>query len=266
MTIGTKIIGIVNATPDSFSSEYQGEYLPELAIKALYNQLEAGADIIDIGAESTRPGAMALHAEEEWARLAPVLAAVQADMLAAHLHISVDTYHPLTAKRALDMGVQVINDVSGLQNPSMCEVLAQYDCGIISMHAVSLPANKNKTLPADTNIKKWLNHWLNGQKETLGKYNIKEERVTFDPGIGFGKTAPQSLRLMAEILARNHLQERWVIGHSRKSCLNLIEEHPAPKRDGLTRAFSAQFMLAGIYAVRVHDVIGHAALRVALAG
>ncbi len=253
----TKIVGIVNLTPDSFSD---GGLALNDAVARVHALADAGADMIDIGAESTRPGAVALSADEEWARLSPVLSQVAKKGIA----ISIDTYHVETAKRALDAGVQIINDVGGLRDDAMCALLAQHDCGIISMHALSLPVKKDETLDASIDLGIFLRDWVSAQKERLSAFGIAHERVTFDPGLGFGKSAVQSFHAMNYVLTRDHMSESWLIGHSRKSFLNLFEQRDAADRDGLTRSLSAMMMARGVAYIRVHDVAGHVALRKAL--
>lgn len=254
----TKIVGIVNLTPDSFSD---GGLALNDAVARIHTLAEEGADIIDIGAESTRPGATALTADEEWARLAPVLSQVTK----GDLTISIDTYHAQTAKRALDAGVQIINDVGGLRDDAMGALLAQCDCKIISMHALSLPVKKEETLDEAIDMGIFLRDWVSAQKERLTKFGIAHERVTFDPGLGFGKSAIQSFHAMNYVITRDHMSESWLIGHSRKSFLNLFEQRDATQRDGLTRSVSAMMLARGVAYIRVHDVAGHVALRKALA-
>lgn len=260
----TQIMGIVNATPDSFSHAKTGHYAPEDVVKQAYFLREQGADMVDIGAESTRPGATPLTAQEEWCRLLPVLCALKTDMQTGVLPVSVDTYHVETAAHALDMGVHTINDVSGLQNSEMCALLAQSHCGIIAMHSLGLPAKKEDVLPKETVMKHWLDGWYKAQMQRLRQYGISPARVVLDAGIGFGKTAEQSLSLLHAVSMRDHEKEQWLIGHSRKSFLTVVEAQPAPARDALTRAFSVMPILSGVRYLRVHDVAGHSRLRAAL--
>lgn len=254
----TKIVGIVNLTPDSFSDG--GLALPD-AVARIHTLAQDGADIIDIGAESTRPCATALTADEEWARLSPVIG----EVAKSGLTLSVDTYHVETAQRALDAGVQIINDVGGLRDDAMCKLLAKHDCGIISMHALSVPVKKDETLDASIDIGIFLRDWMDAQKKRMAQFGIDDARVTFDPGLGFGKTPIQSFHAMHYVFTRDHMSENWLIGHSRKSFLNLFEPRDAKDRDGLTRSLSAMLMARGVGYIRVHDVAGHVALRKALA-
>lgn len=250
----TKIVGIVNLTPDSFSD---GGLAPRDAVTRIHELAEQGADIIDIGAESTRPGATALSADDEWARLQPVLTGVAA----SGLSISIDTYHPETAARALGAGVRIINDVGGMRDAAMRHVLADSDCQIISMHALSLPVKKDETLDAALDMGIFLRDWVSEQQRLCNEARITLDRVTFDPGLGFGKSAAQSVNALDYVLTRDHMFESWLIGHSRKSFLNLFEPRAVPDRDGLTRSLSALMIARGVAYIRVHDVAGHVALR-----
>jgi dihydropteroate synthase len=259
----TQIIGIVNITPDSFSDGGVAAVAKQ-AIDMVYAQFKQGADIVDIGAESTRPGAMPLSHNVEWARLEPILKALRADLLAQNIKISLDSYHAKTIKKAIQNNISIVNDVSGLRDVHICEILADSAVDIISMHALTLPADKGVTLPAEACMGDVLQNWLNDQQEILCKYRINPKRVCFDAGIGFGKNAAQSFAMMQAVMQRDHTQEKWVMGHSRKSCLNIIEQLPADARDSLTRALSALFIQQDIQALRVHDVAGHIALRQAL--
>lgn len=258
----TNIVGIVNVTPDSFSDGGEA-FDVRAAVARVYAHAQAGADIIDIGAESTRPGATALGWREEWARLAPVLEALRGDMASGALTISVDTYHPETAAQALDAGVHIINDVGGLRDAAMRQLLATCDGPIISMHALSLPVNRDEQLPPETDMAAFLDDWVRAQLRLCDESGIARERLVLDPGLGFGKSAQQSLGMMQAVMARVHTRERWLIGHSRKSFLKQFTED-ASERDMLTRGFSALLMQAGIAYIRVHDVAGHVALREAV--
>lgn len=257
----TKIVGIVNVTPDSFSDG--GIALDATAAITRINALlNTGADVIDIGAESTRPGAVALTWEEEWQRLAPVLAALHGDISA--IRISIDTYHPETAVRALDAGVVMINDVGGLRSPEMRRLLAQHDCDIISMHALSLPVNSAETLAEDTDMALFFNDWAAQQYAVCEEAGIATARLTLDPGLGFGKTPAQSAAALRAVIQRDHSQESWLIGHSRKSFLKLVSSEDGT-RDDITRTLSAVLMHAGVAYIRVHDVAGHVVLREVIA-
>ena len=253
------IMGVLNLTPDSFSDG--GAFLQRDAALAQFERLVAdGADIIDIGAESTRPDAIPLNDEQEWARLQPVLEQIIQQPSRHKIKISIDTRHAQTAASALAMGVDIINDVGGLRDAPMRAVLAASACDIVVMHALTIPADKAAVWPSETDVVEAIMAWKSDVMTLATGTGIDPNRLIFDPGIGFGKTAEQSLALVThakEIIGQGG---RWLYGHSRKSFLTLFSDVPAPERDALTLAFSAQLATAGVDALRVHAVAEHLAL------
>ena len=250
------LMGIVNLTPDSFSGDGQlgGDALAHA--RAL---VDAGADILDIGAESTRPGAVALSAEEEWARLGPFLTVLVAQPWRSRVRLSIDTRHAATAAQVLALGVEMINDVGGLRDPAMLELLAAQACDCIVMHALTIPADAALVLP-DTDVVAAMLAWQQEVMMRAKAAGISEERLIFDPGIGFGKTPVQSLELVMQAAMLVAAGGHWLIGHSRKSFLNVITSLPVQERDALTLGFSAVLAQAGVPYLRVHDVTGHQAM------
>ena len=251
------LVGIVNLTPDSFSGDGRSG---SSALAHAQVQVLAGADILDIGAESTRPGATALSANEEWERLGPFLDSLIGHTWRQEVRLSIDTRHADTARWALGMGVDIINDVSGLGDHAMREVLSEHDCDCVVMHTLGLPANPavvwGENVDAVAEILAWKELILQRAKSA----GIMAERLIFDPGIGFGKTPAQSLAL---VLAARTLVDsggRWLFGHSRKSFMTLFTQVAAPERDGLTLAFSAMLAQARVPYLRVHHVAAHRAL------
>ena len=241
------LVGILNITPDSFSDG--GQFLAPDAACARIAQLAAdGADIIDMGAESTRPGAVAISAEEEWARLSPIL-----QYLPAVPPISLDTRHALTAQRALAAGVTIINDQGGLRDAAMRAVLAASNCRIIAMHALTLPVDPAVRWAEDIDPIAEILRWKQEAIARAEASSIASSRLIFDPGIGFGKSAVQSMALVAragELVASGG---EWLYGHSRKSFLGGLVE----ARDATTLAISHQLAAAGVQYLRVHDIKGH---------
>ena len=255
----TQIIGILNLTPDSFSDG--GHYVRADAILARVQAMLAdGADIVDVGAESTRPNAVPLTPEEEWARLAPVLPDILRLTRAAGKRLSLDTRHASTAALGLESGVDIINDVSGLRDAQMRAVLAEHSCHIIAMHARSIPANPTDILPPETDVVASILAWKAAVLKQCAESGIAKTRLIFDMGIGFGKSAVQSLALLASGFWQ-HDDSLWLIGHSRKSFMQLVSSTPANARDTLTLAYSSILMQQYIAYVRVHDVAGHVKLR-----
>ena len=255
------LMGILNVTPDSFSDG--GRYFdPESALKQLRTLVEHGADVIDIGAESTRPGALALSYAKEWARLEPLLSRICQEFGDRTWRLSIDTYHPETAQKAIAFGVDWINDVTGFIDEAMIDVVRAEKVSLVVMHSLGVPADPSVTMPADIPVTAALIHWANSTVERLESEGIGRERIILDPGIGFGKTAEQSIQLMddAPIIVRSVQGVTWLYGHSRKSFMKTRGAESMADRDAMTLGYSALLAKAGVDYVRVHDVAAHKAL------
>lgn len=255
----TKIVGISNITPDSFSDGGLS-HDPTAALSHIQTMLEEGADIIDIGAESTRPGATPLTPTEEWERLAHLPQMIDCVHTAGKL-VSLDTRHPQTAKKAISQGVDWVNDVSGLESDAMVEVVREADCKLVMMHALGIPANPDVTLPLGCDPLDEIHRWVIVKLAKLHKKGISKDRIILDPGIGFGKTPQQSLEILLRVEEFNQHRLPLLIGHSRKSFLKLFAETSAKDRDEATLGFSAFLMKAGVDYLRVHNVSRHVTLR-----
>ncbi|WP_409343916.1 dihydropteroate synthase [Paenibacillus sp. MBLB4367] len=245
LTLGEKtlIMGILNVTPDSFSDG--GNYSSvETAIERARQMVAEGADIIDIGGESTRPGADKVSLEEELERVVPIIGALKE---AVSVPISVDTYKPEVARQALAAGAHIINDIWGFKaDPAMAQVAADYDCPVILMH--------NRT---DTDYRDFLPDVLADLRESVElalEAGVLAERIILDPGIGFVKNYDQNLYLM------NHLREiaglgyPVLLGTSRKSFIQRTLQLPADDVVEGTGATVAMGIAQGCQIVRVHDV------------
>lgn len=245
-----KIFGILNVTPDSFSDNIEGLSTEDIAKKG-YEMMREGADYIDIGAESTRPNATPLTAQEEWARLEPVL------KIAKNLPTSIDTYRPETAEAALKFPqVEYINDVSGLKNPEMARVISENNAKLILMHSLTVPADKSVIIQGDPIIE--LSAWIEERFSTLKEYQIPAKNVIIDIGLGFGKTAEQSIELLKNIGVLTKLVHekggKTLVGHSRKSFLTHFTSKPANERDFETALITQHLYAQNVDYVRVHDV------------
>jgi dihydropteroate synthase len=248
----TELMGILNITPDSFSDG--GRYLhPEAATRQFETLVQHGARFIDVGAESTRPGATPLTADEEWSRLDAVLHAIPSH---GRERLSVDTRHVETARRALDMGARIINDVSGLSDPRMRALLARTDAAIIVMHSLSIPADPHILWPSDIDPIQEILRWKDNVIALAAADGIGESRLIFDPGLGFGKSAAQSLELLARAAELVRAGGRWLYGHSRKSFLKTPGDTPEA-RDAATLKHSTSLQAAGVHILRVHNVALH---------
>jgi 2-amino-4-hydroxy-6-hydroxymethyldihydropteridine diphosphokinase/dihydropteroate synthase len=248
-----QLMAVLNLTPDSFSDG--GKFnAPEAALKQADYLLAEGATVLDVGAESTRPGAEVLCQKVEWARLEPVLQALATHPQRRHFILSVDTRHPDTAEKSLLLGVDWINDVTGGADSRMEAVLAASNCSYVCMHALTVPVNPAITLPEEADVIATLRDWAEERLERLEKAGIASSRVILDPGIGFGKTLAQNLTLLKEPKA--FLPEgagaRLLIGHSRKSFLRTFSDVPAEERDVETLAVSLYLAEKGVDYLRVH--------------
>jgi 2-amino-4-hydroxy-6-hydroxymethyldihydropteridine diphosphokinase/dihydropteroate synthase len=253
-------MGIVNVTPDSFSDG--GELTDAASAEARVVQLvEDGAELIDLGAESTRPGATPLSAAEEWTRLEPVLGLLADRYRGAPLkpRLSVDTYHAETARRALALGADVINDVGGLTTPAMVELAAASGAEFVAMHNLGVPADKARVLPADQDPTALVEQWLEQRLAEWERAGIDLSRIVFDPGIGFGKNALQSLRLLRHVERLQRFGQRMLVGHSRKSFMHQAAAAGRDDRDLFTVGASLKLCHAGVDILRVHNVGAHAA-------
>lgn len=261
MNHSTQLAGIVNITPDSFSDGGDA-FAPDAALKHASRLLQDGADILDIGAESTRPGATPLSHEDEWARLSPILPAIIAMAKTYPAKVSIDTRHPQTAALAISAGADWINDVSGFTNPDMIEAVKKSNCPLVVMHSLSIPANPELTLSTTADIINDIANWFIKTRERLAAQGIDEKRLICDPGIGFGKSPAQSLTLVSCAgQLKDKINAPLYIGHSRKSFAKTFAGEDMGKRDMITCAFSSMLMLCNIDYLRVHDVAAHTQLR-----
>lgn len=247
-------MGILNVTPDSFSGDGQ---LGDAAVAAAERLVAEGAEMLDIGAESTRPNGLPLDGDAEWTRLAPVLSALSRQAWRGRVRLSVDTRHAHTAARALALGVDIVNDVTGLADPGMLEVLQAQACDVVVMHALTVPVDPSVTLPADCDVVHEILHWKAAVTTRAVAAGLDPARLVYDPGIGFGKTARQSLALTRGAAVLVGSGGRWLFGHSRKSFLRLFTQADAAQRDDLTLALSVQLADAGVHILRVHAVGRH---------
>ena len=243
-------MGVLNVTPDSFSDG--GRYPGVDAAVARAEAIEAdGADLLDIGGESSRPEARPVSLEEELARVLPVVSALAGRV---RIPISVDTTKAEVARQALDAGAAVINDISALRgDPGMADVVARSRAGLILMHMQGTPATM-QDYPAHAAIVEEIGDFLQARVDAAVAAGIDRERIAVDPGIGFGKTGKQSLALMGGLTVLLALGRPIVIGPSRKSFVGAVLERPVHEREWGTAAAVAAGVLQGAHVVRVHSV------------
>jgi len=244
-----QVMGIVNVTPDSFSDG--GRFLDAGAAIAHAQRLVAdGADLLDIGAESTRPGARAPDTDEELARLRPVLQGV----LDLGVPVSVDTSNPAVMHAVLDMGVDIVNDVRALQRPgALLAVAAHPQAGLCLMHMLGEPGTMQEQ-PVYDDVIVAVRDFLRERLVAAREAGIADERIVLDPGIGFGKTPAHNLALLRRQAELETLGRPLLLGWSRKSTLGWLTGRPATQRLGASVAAALRAVVAGARIVRVHDV------------
>lgn len=253
-------MGIINLTPDSFSHDDDCLEIDALLTR-VDEMVEQSVQIVDLGAESTRPGAETLGWEDEWARLRGPLQAVIAHLTTKPLapRISIDTRNWQVAARALSMGVNFINDISGLTEPNMCAVARESDADWVVMHHLSAPASRKERMSTCTPPTETVIAWLQKQLDQLEGKGIDSGRLIVDPGIGFGKDPLQNLKLLREIpLIRKEIGLRVLVGHSRKTFMNYSPPVPPRERDLETIGSSLKLCELGVDILRVHNVTAHA--------
>jgi dihydropteroate synthase len=244
-----QVMGIVNVTPDSFSDG--GRYLDPAAAIAHAEQLLAdGAHILDIGAESTRPGARSPDTAEELQRLQPVLAAA----LGWDVPVSVDTSNPDVIRTVLDMGVDIVNDVRALQRPgALAAAAAHPQAGVCLMHMLGEPGTMQQA-PFYDDVVHAVRDFLRARWGEARAAGIADERIVLDPGIGFGKTPAHNLALLKRQAELLDLPRPLLLGWSRKSTLGGLTGRPADQRQAASVAAALLAVQAGARIVRVHDV------------
>ncbi len=244
-----KMVGILNITEDSFSDG--GRFLNADSLQMQFNQLvEQGADIVDIGAESTRPGAIAPTEDEEYKKLHWALSEIKTTV-----PISLDCRNAGVAARVLEThNITYLNDVTGFAKPEMRKLLIQSELSAFVMHSLSVPPRGDLILDTEVNPCRQLDIWWNERLCDLIKSGIYPDRLIFDPGIGFGKNKLQSLYILRHLNELSDVKNPVMIGHSRKSFLSLISDRPAAERDLETALVTIDLNLAYVQYLRVHNI------------
>ena len=253
----TELMGVVNVTPDSFSDG--GLYLdPEAAIAHGRELVEAGAEILDVGGESTRPGAEPVGEDEELRRVVPVIRGLSG----SRARISVDTSKAAVAAAALEAGAEIVNDVTALRaDPDMGALCAERGATVVLMHMLGEPRTMQED-PRYEDVVADVKAFLAERLEAAVAAGIAGERVWLDPGIGFGKTGAHNMELLRRLGELRALGRPLVVGTSRKSFIGKVDGSPADQRLGGTIASSVLAAADGADVLRVHDV---AEMRQALA-
>ncbi|MBD3288258.1 dihydropteroate synthase [candidate division KSB1 bacterium] len=246
----TQVMGILNITPDSFSDG--GKFTnPDIAIEHAIQMEQEGADIIDVGAESTRPGSDAVSLEDELNRLQPVVSELLKKLT---IPISVDTYKAPVAEEMLKMGVHLINDISGLRfDAEMKNVVAKYQSPVVVMHIKGTPKNMQKN-PHYKNVIREVYAYLGDSVNLATRAGIKKELIVIDPGLGFGKRLQDNYEIIRSLRIFESIGCPILLGPSRKSFIGKILELDVDQRLEGTAAAVAIAICNGTHIVRVHDV------------
>ena len=246
----TYIMGILNVTPDSFydGGKYMGK---EKALGHAVQMVKDGADMIDIGGQSTRPGSRPVSADEELDRVIPVIESVSE---AIQVPISIDTFNHVVAEEALKRGASIVNDVTALRGDEyMAGIVSRYDAGLVLMHMKGLSSTMQEN-PVYEDVVGDIIEYLRGSIEIADKGGISGEKIVVDPGIGFGKTAEHNLILLNRLKEFEVLERPILVGVSRKSFIGTILERDTEDRLMGTSAACAIAIANGANILRVHDV------------
>jgi dihydropteroate synthase len=243
-------MGVVNVTPDSFSDG--GKFFsPAKAVVHALELVAQGAEILDIGGESTRPGAKPVDEKEELRRVIPIF-----EKLAAKVKIplSIDTMKPAVARAALDAGVSIVNDVAAnREDDALWKVVAEYRAGYICMHAQGSPRTMQKN-PAYQNVVREVGEFFRERLEKLNARGVSSDQVVFDPGIGFGKTLEHNLQLLANLRRFTKLNRPLLLGVSRKSFIGKLLGATLNERLPASLACATLAVADGVQIIRAHDV------------
>jgi len=245
-----KLMGILNVTPDSFSDG--GQWVePQAAVEQALQMEADGADILDIGGESTRPSAEPVSAEEEIQRVVPVISALAGSL---HIPISIDTMKASVAKAAIDAGAEIINDVSGLESdPGMIPLAVETGVGVCAMHMQGNPQTMQDN-PQYEDVVLDIFDYLQDRYRQLRYAGIQRAKICLDPGIGFGKTHQHNLDLMAQCDEFHALNCPILVGHSRKGFLAKILGDKDLDRTQATVGATLTLARLGVQIIRVHDI------------
>jgi dihydropteroate synthase len=247
----TYIMGILNVTPDSFSD--RGLYFNKSkAIKRAIQMVEDGADIIDVGGESTRPGSESITIDEELKRIIPVIEVLSKEI---KIPISIDTYKSEVTRIALDAGASMINDISGLRfDPKMAEIVSEYQVPVVIMHIKGRPKDMQQNPVYEALIPEIMDYLREGIAIAT-RSGISEDKIIIDPGIGFGKTSEHNLEIINKLWEFTSLEKPILIGPSRKAFIGkILGDVPVTERLEGTAAVVAISIMNGANMIRVHDV------------
>jgi dihydropteroate synthase len=246
----TLVMGIVNVTPDSFSDG--GKFFsPAKAVAHALELVAQGAEILDIGGESTRPGAEPVSEAEELRRVVPVVKKLAARV---KIPLSIDTMKPAVARAALDAGASIVNDVAANRSgDAMWKIIAEFRAGYVCMHAQGSPRTMQKN-PAYQNVVREVGGFFRERLKKLNAAGISSDQVVFDPGIGFGKTLEHNLELLANLRCFTKLKRPLLLGVSRKSFIGKLLGATLNERLPASLACATLAVADGVQIIRAHDV------------
>jgi dihydropteroate synthase len=244
------VMGIVNITPDSFSDG--GNFFDtNAAIEQARKLIDAGAEILDLGGESTRPGATPVSEKEERRRVVPVVEKLAPEI---NVPVSIDTMKPAVARVALEAGASIVNDVAANRSdPEMWKIVSEFRAGYICMHAQGNPLTMQKN-PVYANVVREVGEFFQERLEKLTLNGVAPEQIVFDPGIGFGKTPEHNWRLLAHLQSFATLARPLLLGVSRKSFLGKFSGADANARLPASLACATLAVASGAHIIRAHDV------------
>lgn len=252
-----RLMGILNVTPDSFYDGGRWEKT-DAAVRRGLRMIEAGADVVDVGGQSTRPGSSPVPIREEIRRVVPVVRALRAR---CDVPVSIDTSRGEVARRALEAGADWINDVTGLRgDPEMASIAAEHGAHVVIMHMQGTPRTMQED-PSYDDVVDEVRDFLERRARRAIEAGVPADKMLVDPGIGFGKKLEHNRALLRNVGTLQASGYPLVIGHSRKSFLGEVLGREAPDRLAGTLAVSGYLMEAGVDVLRVHDVADHRDLR-----
>ena len=251
-----RIMGILNVTPDSF---YDGGRHQEHqdGLDRARKMVEAGADIVDVGGESTSPGSDPVPLSEEKNRVLPVVKSLLREL---SVPVSIDTRKPEVAAEALELGADYLNVVTGFENEEMVSLAARHGCRVVVMHMQGTPRDMQED-PTYDDVVSDVKTYLRDRARSLTEAGVRSEDILVDPGIGFGKKLEHNRRLLRNVDSLRELGYPVLVGHSRKTFIGDVTGKPATERRGGTLLVSSRLMDQGVDVLRVHDVAEHVQAR-----
>jgi len=247
-----QIMGVINANDDSFFSG--SRFVERDAIQMIERMIEEGADIIDIGAVSSRPNAAFVSAQEELERVAPILDFIKKEKLSERITLSIDSYEPQVVEKALDAGFKIVNDITGLANDAVCKLCAAYDATAVIMHMQGTPQTMQNN-PTYNSVLDDVYTFLQERTEKAERFGVKD--IVLDVGIGFGKSLEDNIMLIKNLENFLRLGKPLLVGASRKSMIDKIFPSSVEERLPGTLALHLEAVRNGASIVRVHDVYAH---------